>query len=79
MNAEHWSALAAFAVAAGVLLVLAWASRGDDYRTRKNRAAARRAFLDPPVRETQPGSNRRDLDTCNNILAATDTARKEKP
>lgn len=45
------------------------------------RQAARRVdqiLGEPAKRETKPGSNRRDLQTCNDILAATDKqTRKE--
>ena len=56
-------------------------SRGDDYRTRNDQSAAVWIhFLDPPNRETAPGSDIDDLDACLQILRATDDqAREEKP
>ena len=77
--ADNWPALAAFAVAAGALLVLCWALRGDDYRTRNDRTAAWRASGGPRPEPGEPGTNEADLHTCRQILQATNKAREEKP
>ena len=66
-----------FALAAAVLLVVCWALRGDDYRTRNDRTAARRASSGPRPEPGQPGTNDADLHACQQILQATDLARKE--
>lgn len=65
-----------FAAAAAVLLVVCWALRGDDYRTRNDRAAAWRLLnTDPPQLETTPGVDNTLLDACNQLCP--DLARKE--
>lgn len=47
---------------------------------RRDRAAAWRQLCNqPPQRQTEPGSDLDDLITCQNILGATEQARKEKP
>jgi hypothetical protein len=68
-----------FAVAAAVLLVVCWALRGDDYRTRNDRTAAWRATSGPRPEPGVPGSNEADLQTCRQIMRATNRARGEKP
>jgi hypothetical protein len=75
--ADHWSQLAALALAAAVLLVLCWALRGDDYRTRNDRTAAQRAVCGPRPEPGEPGSDEALLDACNQLCP--DLARKEMP
>ena len=77
-----------FAVAAAVLLVVCWALRGDDYRTRNDRTAAWRVVCEPRPEPGQPGSDvGLYLDCiavygdCDDLdrLRAIDQHRKEKP
>ena len=86
--ADNWPALAAFALAAAVLLVVCWALRGDDYRTHNDRTAARRAVCGPRPEPGQPGTDfGLYLDCvavygdCDDLdrLRAIDQHRKEKP
>jgi hypothetical protein len=77
--ADHWSQLAALALAAAVLLVLCWALRGDDYRTRNDRATAHHITRHEDRPEPgQPGNDNHLLAACHAIYAATETARKEE-
>ncbi|MFL6096125.1 MAG: hypothetical protein ACJ71Y_11805 [Blastococcus sp.] len=68
-----------FAVAA-VIIWRIWRIRPrDDYRTRNDRTAARRATSGPRPEPGVPGTNEADLQTCLQIMRATDSAREEKP
>lgn len=76
MNADTWSALAAFAAAAAILCVLCWALRSDDYRTRNDRRQAAKTTASGPHPEPdQPGTNDQLLAACRQICP--DLARKE--
>jgi len=75
--ADNWSQVAALTVAAGALLVLCWACRGDDYRTRNDRTAAWRATCGPRPEPAEPGNDEALLAACNQLCP--DLARKEKP
>lgn len=75
--AAHWTGLAALAVAAAVLLVLCWAFRGDDYRTRNDRTAARHATSGPRPEPGEPGNDDELLAACRQLCP--DLARKEMP
>lgn len=73
------------AVSAGAAVLL-WTGRRIHARIalrrrdRRDRAAAWwTQCFNPPHRQTAPGTDRRDLHTCRQILRATHTARKEKP
>lgn len=86
--AAHWTGLAALAVAAAVLLVLCWAFRGDDYRTRNDRRqAAWLTVCEGRPEPGEPGSNDglyldcvAIYDDCHDLdrLRAIDQHRKEK-
>jgi len=76
-----WQAGGLLAVWCGIGVICHLAGRLRDRRTqRRDRAAAwRQLCSQPPRRETEPGSHINDLITCQNILDATEQARKEKP
>ena len=73
------------AVSAGAAVLLRAGRRicGCITRLRRDRRARAAAWwiqcTDPPRRQTAPGTDRRNLRTCQQILRATETARKEKP
>jgi hypothetical protein len=73
--ADNWTELAALAIAATGLLVLCWALRGDDYRTRNDRTAARHVTSGPRPEPGVPGINEALLAACNQLCP--DLARKE--
>ena len=73
--ADNWSQLAALIAAAAVLLVVCWALRGDDYRTRNDRTAAWRVAHTPRPEPGVPGTDDTLLDACNRLCP--DLARKE--
>ncbi|MDH6448250.1 hypothetical protein M2155_000658 [Streptomyces sp. SAI-119] len=67
-----------FALAAAVLLVVCWALRGDDYRTRNDhKQAAWLVVCTPRTEPAEPGTDDELLAACNQICP--DLARKEKP
>ncbi len=76
-----WQAGGLIALWCAIGAALHLSGRLRDRRTeRRDRTAAwRQLCANPPQRETAPGSHINDLITCQNILDATDEARKEKP
>ena len=87
--AGHWTGLAALGVAVGVLTVLGWAFRRDDYRTRNDkRQALQLVHLDRPE-PGEPGVDAGlyldcvaiygDCDELDRLREAINQHRKETP
>lgn len=73
----------AVTASAAVLLRVGRRITGHINRQRRNRrdraAAGWIQYANPPRRQTTHGTDASDLKTCQQILHATETARKEKP
>lgn len=80
--AAHWTGLAAYGIGIAALTAVACAlwPGSDDYRTRNDRRqAAWTVACEPRPEPDLPGVDDTLLAACQQILAATNNAREEKP